>query len=104
FYKLDTDPEVSERLPGGWTDIDYMVFGYLDVTKEASPILAEALEHSVIVKTFGDYEILVHKIVKPGCSPDTPLGVECIPLPSATGPVSSAAEVPGAGVSGSGPR
>ncbi|WP_107365094.1 ArnT family glycosyltransferase [Streptomyces aidingensis] len=57
FYKADLDPAVTETLPGGYRDIDYVVSSPT-VRRDAVdlPIVKDALENSTPVAVFGDGE------------------------------------------------
>lgn len=69
YYKPDTDPEVSRRLPNSWRDIDYILSND-GMRRQASgddPMIATtvaAFEHSTVVASFGDAgeEIMVHRV------------------------------------------
>ncbi len=55
FYKADLDPAVKATLPGGWRDVDHIV-STPTVRRDAPdlPTVADALEHSEPVATFGE--------------------------------------------------
>ncbi|MFG3495175.1 ArnT family glycosyltransferase [Streptomyces sp. NPDC047928] len=57
FYKADLDPAVSRVLDDGWRDIDYIV-STPTVRRDAKdlPTVADVLEHSEPVATFGEGE------------------------------------------------
>ncbi|WP_443047392.1 ArnT family glycosyltransferase [Streptomyces sp. NBC_00354] len=57
FYKADLDPAVTETLPRGWRDIDYVVSSPT-VRRDAVdlPNVKAALEHSTAVAVFGSGE------------------------------------------------
>ncbi|MFJ9764736.1 ArnT family glycosyltransferase [Streptomyces erythrochromogenes] len=57
FYKADLDPAVTETLPRGWRDIDYVVSSPT-VRRDAVdlPTVRAALEHSTVVAVFGSGE------------------------------------------------
>jgi hypothetical protein len=57
FYKADLDPAVTETLPNGWRDIDYVVSSPT-VRRDAVnlPNVKAALEHSTPVAVFGEGE------------------------------------------------
>ncbi|MEU4732950.1 phospholipid carrier-dependent glycosyltransferase [Streptomyces sp. NPDC023588] len=57
FYKADLDPAVTETLPRGWQDIDYVVSSPT-VRRDAVdlPNVKAALEHSTAVAVFGSGE------------------------------------------------
>ncbi len=79
YYKPDTDPEVSQRLPNNWRGIGYIVSNVeMRATVESltgttdSAVIAttiQAFEHSTVVASFGEpgEEILVHRV-----DPDAP--------------------------------
>jgi len=66
-YKVDLDPEVqANELPDGWASIDYVALDKnADNTLKVLPTVVEAIEHSEVVATFGEGEIVVRKVVKP---------------------------------------
>ncbi|KJE23925.1 Dolichyl-phosphate-mannose-protein mannosyltransferase [Frankia torreyi] len=73
FYKLDLDPEVRGHFPHGWKDVDYLMMGKPpDSVLAEVPIVAEALHHSVVLKSFGNGEIEIRRVLPPGCRPDIP--------------------------------
>ena len=55
FTKLDLDPAAQQELPGGWRDVDYVVwsdaFGF--ATQDALPETNRLLQNSVVVAAFG---------------------------------------------------
>jgi hypothetical protein len=56
FYKLDLDPEVAQRYPGGWRDVDFVVSSPAmrdDPDQSMLPNLRQALSNSQPVITFG---------------------------------------------------
>ncbi|MFD5412394.1 ArnT family glycosyltransferase [Streptomyces nojiriensis] len=57
FYKADLDPAVTQALPRGWQDIDYVVSSPT-VRRDAVnlPHVKAALEHSAVVAVFGSGE------------------------------------------------
>lgn len=57
FYKADLDPAVTETMPGGWRDLDYVVASPT-VRRDAVdlPNVKAAMEHSTPVATFGKGE------------------------------------------------
>lgn len=57
FYKADLDPAVTDTLPNGWRDIDYVVASPT-VRRDAKdlPNVRQAIEHSVPVAVFGTGE------------------------------------------------
>lgn len=57
FYKADLDPAVTQTLPRGWRDIDYVVSSPT-VRRDARdlPNVKAALEHSTVVAVFGEGE------------------------------------------------
>jgi hypothetical protein len=56
FYKLDLDPGM--RLPRGWQDVDYVVSTPImrQALKTGLPAVQAALDHSVVLATFGSGE------------------------------------------------
>nr|WP_261569453.1 4-amino-4-deoxy-L-arabinose transferase [Frankia gtarii] len=73
FYKLDLDPEVRGHFPHGWKDVDYLMMGKPpDSVLAEVPIVAEALHHSVVLKSFGNGEIEIRRVLPPGCRVDIP--------------------------------
>nr|WP_235947864.1 hypothetical protein [Candidatus Frankia alpina] len=91
FYKLDLDPEVRGHFPHGWKDVDYLMMGKPpDSVLAEVPIVAEALHHSVVLKSFGNGEIEIRRVLPPGCRVDIP------PARCGPGPDSAAAR-PGDG-------
>ncbi|ONH60507.1 4-amino-4-deoxy-L-arabinose transferase [Frankia sp. CcI49] len=78
FYKLDLDPAVRRTVPNGWSDIDYVILGDLTpTTLETLPTVAEAIEHSEVVASFGDGEVMIRKVIPPTCTDGTPRGARC---------------------------
>ncbi|ABD10350.1 hypothetical protein ThrDRAFT_02691 [Frankia casuarinae] len=68
FYKLDLDPQVRGRFPHGWRDVDYLMMGKPpDSVLAEVPLVAEALRHSVVLKSFGDGEIEIRRVIVPDC-------------------------------------
>ncbi|WP_462203633.1 hypothetical protein [Frankia sp. CcWB3] len=68
FYKLDLDPQVRGRFPHGWRDVDYLMMGKPpDSVLGEIPLVAEALRHSVVLKSFGDGEIEIRRVIVPDC-------------------------------------
>jgi 4-amino-4-deoxy-L-arabinose transferase-like glycosyltransferase len=62
LFKVDLDPTVTAEL-GGWQGIDYTILGPLTASDmQALPTVGAVLQHSVVVKTFGEYTI--RKVVK----------------------------------------
>lgn len=55
FYKADLDPAVSETMPRGWRDVDYVVSSPT-VRRDATtlPLVKAALENSEAVASFGE--------------------------------------------------
>jgi hypothetical protein len=54
-YKVDSDPEVTERL-GSWRAIDYLALSRITLVSESRatmPMVFEALEHGEQVAEFG---------------------------------------------------
>ncbi len=66
-YKVDLDPEVqAKQLPNGWASIDYVALDkFADSTLKVLPTVVEAINHSEVVATFGEGEIVVRKVIKP---------------------------------------
>ena len=74
YYKPDTDPEVSQRLPNNWQDIGYIVsnvemratINSLEGTTESEVVATTiaAFAHSTVIASFGEpgEEILVHRV------------------------------------------
>jgi 4-amino-4-deoxy-L-arabinose transferase-like glycosyltransferase len=54
FYKLDLDPEIAARFPGGWRHFDYVVSGGLQSSLMRLPTSRAALENSTVVATFAN--------------------------------------------------
>lgn len=55
FYKMDTDPEVQDRYPNGWRDVDYVVVtGVTRIMAEGAdyPAVTSAMENGEVVATF----------------------------------------------------
>jgi hypothetical protein len=67
LYKADLDPTVqAELLPDGYASVDYVVLGRFATTSvEGLPTVAQAIDHSEVVASFGDGEITVRKVEKP---------------------------------------
>jgi hypothetical protein len=67
-YKADLDPEVrATLLPDGWASADYVALDkQADHTLSELPTVVDAIEHSVVVASFGEGEIVIRKVVKPG--------------------------------------
>jgi hypothetical protein len=60
FYKIDLDAEAETALPGGWTDVDYLLWSKtLESDPNALPSIREAYEHSSVVAEWGSAEDLV---------------------------------------------
>ncbi|CAO5247449.1 4-amino-4-deoxy-L-arabinose transferase [Frankia sp. AgKG'84/4] len=73
FYKLDLDPQVQAQFPNGWRDVDYLMMGKPpDSVLAEVPLVAEALRNSVVLKSFGNGEIEIRRVVPPGCRADLP--------------------------------
>ncbi|CAJ60253.1 MULTISPECIES: ArnT family glycosyltransferase [Frankia] len=90
FYKLDLDPQVRGHFPHGWKDVDYLMMGKPpDSVLAEVPIVAEALHHSVVLKSFGNGEIEIRRVLPPGCRIDIP--------PARCGPDASERTIPSAG-------
>lgn len=57
FYKLDTDPVARKLLPGGWTEVEYVISTSTlrrDLKTQVSlEQCRRALEKSTVVQTFG---------------------------------------------------
>ncbi len=71
FYKLDLDPAVRGKMKNGWQDVDYIILGQLTPTiLNDLPLVAEGLRHSVVVKSFGNGQIAIRKVIKQGCPAD----------------------------------
>ncbi|WP_322781090.1 ArnT family glycosyltransferase [Frankia sp. Cas4] len=79
FYKLDLDPAVRGKLTNGWQDVDYFVLGKLmPSTLHDLPLVAEGLQHSVVVKSFGsDGQITIRKVIKSGCPVEVTASPSC---------------------------
>lgn len=71
FYKADLDPAVKEELlPRGYASVDYVALGTLaDSTMRELPTVAQAINNSDVVATFGDGEITIRKVVQPPRAP-----------------------------------
>lgn len=67
LWKVDTDPWVTKHvLPHGYASIDYLVLAPQAPSTLASlPTLQAALDHSRVVKTFGD-GITARVVIRPG--------------------------------------
>ncbi|MCM3924438.1 4-amino-4-deoxy-L-arabinose transferase [Frankia sp. AiPs1] len=90
FYKLDLDPQVRGHFPHGWKDVDYLMMGKPpDSVLAEVPIVAEAIHHSVVLKSFGNGEIEIRRVLPPGCRIDIP--------PARCGPDASEQTIPSAG-------
>lgn len=65
-YKADLDPEVrANLLPNGWASADYVALDrHADSTLNELPTVVEAIEHSDIVASFGEGEIIIRKVNK----------------------------------------
>jgi 4-amino-4-deoxy-L-arabinose transferase-like glycosyltransferase len=69
YYKVDTDPAVADLAPNGWQDYDYVIStNSLRTFPDGFPIVAEALDNSVVVATFGqgDTQVTVHRVMRGG--------------------------------------
>ncbi|MHB8191168.1 MAG: hypothetical protein ACYDHP_12285 [Ferrimicrobium sp.] len=54
FYKINTDPQVERRFPGGWRDMGYVVVtSGMRVDVSSIPFLATMIAHSRLLATFG---------------------------------------------------
>ncbi len=74
YYKPDTDPEVSQRLPNNWRDIGYLISNVemratvdsVTGTTDSATIetTIEAFENSEVIASFGEggEEIIVHRV------------------------------------------
>jgi hypothetical protein len=54
--KIDGDPDVHRRIPGGWRGVDYVIASSglrSRVKAGVMPTLAKALQHSKVVASFG---------------------------------------------------
>jgi Dolichyl-phosphate-mannose-protein mannosyltransferase len=70
FYKLDLDPAIRAKLKNGWRDIDYVILGNLATpTLRDLPLVAAAIEHSDVIASFGDGEIIVRRVLKDAAGP-----------------------------------
>ena len=60
FYKLDLDSEVAARLPGGWSDVDYIV-STPAVRQDPGtlPTVTALLDHSTVIASFGPADGLI---------------------------------------------
>lgn len=57
FYKLDLDSEVSERLPAGWRDVDYIISSpALRQDTSSLPTVTTLLSKSTPIASFGPQE------------------------------------------------
>ncbi|SNQ49870.1 conserved membrane hypothetical protein [Frankia canadensis] len=66
FYKVDLDPAVRAQFPRGWRDINYLMMGKPpDSVLTEVPLVAEALRHSVVLKSFGNGEIEIRRVLPP---------------------------------------
>lgn len=56
FTKLDLDPEADKGLPGGWRDVEYVIwsdaFGF--ATPESMPRVHALFQNSIVVAEFGE--------------------------------------------------
>jgi glycosyltransferase XagB len=69
FYKLDLDPAIAKRFPGGWRDFDYVVSTAVMRSQVSSlPDVRQALENSTLVASFGSSaeRIEIRKVEQPG--------------------------------------
>jgi hypothetical protein len=59
FYKLDLDPAIQRRYPGGWQDVDFVVESSLlaSATSSQLPLTLAAVTNSHVVAIFGDIAI-----------------------------------------------
>ena len=66
-YKADLDPEVRARLlPNGYASADYVALDkHADHTLSELPTVVEAIQHSEIVASFGEGEIVIRRVIKP---------------------------------------
>jgi Dolichyl-phosphate-mannose-protein mannosyltransferase len=67
YWKLDLDPAVQRRFPGGWRDFDYVVSSeYVRSTIKLVPQTGEAIRHSRVVAQFGrgPKRVEIRRIVK----------------------------------------
>jgi Dolichyl-phosphate-mannose-protein mannosyltransferase len=66
YWKLDLDPAVQRRFPGGWRDFDYVVSSeYVRATLNLVPETAQAIRHSRVVAQFGrgPHRVEIRRIV-----------------------------------------
>jgi 4-amino-4-deoxy-L-arabinose transferase-like glycosyltransferase len=55
FWKLDRDPEIQERYPGGWREFDYVVSTIaVRLSIEQLPQISAAIDHGTVVGSFGE--------------------------------------------------
>jgi hypothetical protein len=56
YYKVDTDPAVQDQAPDGWRDYDWLLSteSFRSFPETVGTEAAAALEHSVVVATFGE--------------------------------------------------
>ena len=66
-YKADLDPEVrATLLPAGWASADYVALDeHADHTLDGLPTVVEVIEHSEVVASFGEGQIVIRKVIKP---------------------------------------
>ncbi|MEJ5946040.1 hypothetical protein WDZ17_12130 [Pseudokineococcus basanitobsidens] len=74
FYKIDLDAEARTELPGGWRDLDYLVWSpTLADDPNSLPTLAAAHENSELLAAFGGDDpgqrVEVRRVVGPGVGP-----------------------------------
>jgi len=65
FYKVDLDPAVTQTLPNGWKDIDYVVStSVIRQDPNGLPTVRLAMNHAVTIATFGtgDQRIDIMKV------------------------------------------
>jgi hypothetical protein len=73
FYKLDLDPAVRAHFPHGWRDVNYLMMGKPpDSVLTEVPIVAEALRHSVVLRSFGNGEIEIRRVLPSHQPPPSP--------------------------------
>ncbi len=71
YYKVDTDPAVEALAPNGWRDYDYVVTtNSMRTFPDGSPTVAEGLENSTEVASFGtgDRAVIVYRIHSEGAA------------------------------------
>ena len=58
FTKLDLDPAADKELPGGWRDVEYVVWtdAFAFATAESMPQVYALYQNSVVVAEFGEGE------------------------------------------------